>query len=388
MASAHEPSPVWSLEAGAAARPRKAARLRRLEIGLAIGAVLVVLLLLLAIEGTLRLLHVRAEEGALGPLHVYSDVYGWEPRKSFRMVEENRATTINARGYRGLELPAVPSGRPRVVVLGDSIGFGLEVGDEQTFAHLLGARAKVDVANLAVQGYDPGQELIKLERQGLSLKPDVVVLALCLNNDFADAALPVFLYDGRHPKPFFRIEGGRLVEHSDHLRLSFRDRTALLLQEHSRLYGLVAARMAENRRDIADEEHWMKRKKRAEEDRLGVVDLIARLVARMAEECREAGIGFVVLAFPDKDTFKGDASWLEGLLASPSLEAVEIVDMAELFRAQGLLYRDIALDGIGHLSANGHQAAARILQGALEDRGFIRHGAQVADTKTPRPIPE
>ncbi len=346
------------------------------------------LLLLLAIEGTLRLLHVRAEEGALGPLHVYSDVYGWEPRKGFRMVEENRATTINARGYRGPELPAVKSGRPRVVILGDSIGFGLEVGDEQTFAHILGTRAKVDVANLAVQGYDPGQELIKLERQGLSLNPDVVVLALCLNNDFADAALPVFLYDGRHPKPFFRLEGDQLVEHSEHLRLSLRDRTALLLQEHSRLYGLVVARVTENRRDIADEEHWMKRKRRAEEDRRGVVDLTARLLARMAEECREAGVGFVVLAFPDKDAFKGDASWLEGLRAAPSLEGVLTVDMAERFRAQGLLYRDIAVDGIGHLSANGHEAAARILESVLEDRGFLAHGPQVADKETAPSIRE
>lgn len=387
MASTQEPLPLWPLEAGGLVRPGHA-RQRRLEIGLALSAVLLVVLLLFAIEGTFRLLHVRAEEGALGPLHVYSDVYGWEPRKGFRMVEENRATTINARGYRGPELPAVRSGRPRVVILGDSIGFGLEVGDEQTFAHLLGTRARVDVANLAVQGYDPGQELIKLERQGLSLNPDVVVLAFCLNNDFADAALPVFLYDGRHPKPFFRLEGDQLVEHSDHLRLSLRDRTTLLLQEHSRLYGLVAARLAENRHGVADDEHWMKRKERVLEDRAGVVDLTARLVARMAEECRAAGVGFVVLAFPDKDTYKGDASWLEGLRAAPSLDGVLTIDMAERFRGQGLLYRDVAVDEIGHLSANGHQAAARILQEVLEDRAFLSHGSQVADTQAALPIPE
>lgn len=349
---------------------------------------LLVLLPLFAIEGALRLLHVLPVEGALGPLHTYSEVYGWELRPGFRLVEEGRVTTINASGYRGREVPAVRDGRARVVFLGDSIGFGVDVGDEQTFAHLLSARAGVDVANLAVPGYDAGQELIKLEREGLPLKPDVVFVALCLANDFADAALPVFLYDGRHPKPYFRVEGDQLVQHSEHLPLSPRDRTALFCHEHSRLYGLVAARLAENRRGATVEEHWMKRKRLALRDRAGAVDLTARLLARMAEECRQAGVDFVVLAFPDKETFKGDSSWLRDLRASPSLGAVETVDMAERFRAHGFLFRDVATDGIGHLSAKGHDAAATILKGILEDRGYVPRRPQVADAATAPWSPE
>jgi lysophospholipase L1-like esterase len=364
VALAQLPLPVWHGERkGPSLDPKEE---RRRELLLAGIAVLLFALFVGGIEGALRLLHVRAEDGALGPLHRYSEVYGWEPRPSFRMVDEGRVTTINARGYRGPELPTKRSDRFRVVILGDSIAFGLEAGDDETFARVLEAHAGVEVANLSVQGYDPGQELIKLEREGLPLKPDVVVLALCLNNDFADVALPVFLYDGLHPKPFFRIEEGRLVEHSEHLRLSLRQKTALFLREHSRLYGLVEARRAEDatRPEI---EHWTRRMKRVLEDRAGVIDLTARLVGRMAEDCRQAGVGFVVLAFPDKDTFHGDKSWVDGLTASLSERNVPLVDMAERFQARKLLFSEIAADNIGHLNARGHQAAADILQEVLAE---------------------
>lgn len=366
VAFAQTPFPVWPDEGKAPPR-MDAKEERRRERLLAAAALLLFILFVGGLEGALRLLHVHADEGELGPLHTYSQVYGWEPRKSFRMVVDGRTTTINARGYRGPELPAQKSGRQRVVVLGDSIAFGLDADDDETFAHLLGARADLEVANLSVQGYDPGQELIKLEREGLPLKPDVVVLALCLSNDFADVALPVFLYDGVHPKPFFGIEEGRLVEHSERLRLSLRQRVALFLREHSRLYGLVEARRAENAAGATEVEHWTRREKTALSNRTGVIDLTARLVARMAEECG-TGVDFIVLAFPDKGTFHGDKSWLDELTASLAERNVPVVDMSGRFQAKGLLFSDIATDPIGHLTAKGHAAAAEIVREVLVER--------------------
>jgi hypothetical protein len=102
--------------------------------------------------------------------------------------------------------------RTRVIVLGDSVAFGLGVSDDETFAHALDARDNgIEAANLAVQGYGPGQELLVLQGEGLRNGPDVVVLAFCLANDFAEALLPVALYDGRTAKPRLRLVGERLV---------------------------------------------------------------------------------------------------------------------------------------------------------------------------------
>jgi lysophospholipase L1-like esterase len=377
MASIFSQNPPFSSSDESAPPPVRLGKGLGLEALLAVATTLVLVLLLGAAEGALRVLNVGAEAGVLGPLHTYSEVYGWAPRKGFRVVDESGVTTINALGYRGAALPAEKNAETRVVVLGDSIGFGLEVGDEQTFSHVLGERSHVEVANLAVQGYDPGQELIKLEREALPMKPDVVMLALCMNNDFADAALPVFLYDGRHPKPFFRIEDGELVEHSDQLRLSPRHRLGLALREHSRLYSLIASTSAPAVA-AGDGEHWSQRMKKALDDRSGAVELTARLLGRMAEDCRRAGVAFVVLAFPDKPTFKGDNSWLDELRAAPSLQGVTTVDMAERFRERNILFRDLAKDGIGHLSVKGHELTAEIIHDVLTEQGLMARGPTMA----------
>ena len=146
-------------------------------------------------------------------------------------------------------------------------------------------------------------------------------------------------------------------------------RVALFLQEHSRLYGLVEARRAEAA-PRAEIEHWTQRREKALKNRSGVIDLTARLLGRMAEDCRRAGVAFVVLAFPDKETFRGDKSWLEGLTTSLSEENISVVDMAERFQARGLLFSEIASDNIGHLSARGHVAASEIVREVLVERSL------------------
>ena len=368
MAFAQNPLPVWPEPGPEPPQPvlsRRSENLLLALVGVGIVAVTIAL-----IEVSLSAAHVAApEDAALGPLHRYSEVYGWKPRKGFRMVEAGRVTTINEQGYRGSLLPPQKSGARRVVFLGDSIVFGLEVSDDQTFSEVLHARRRdIEVANLAVQGYDPGQELIKLEREGLALRPDVVVLGLCVDNDFADVALPVFLYDGMHPKPYFLVENGQLVERDRQLKLSLRQRLALFLSEHSRIYLALSRNWHIS---ASAPEHWSDRRERALQDREGVTDLTARLIARMDDDCRRAGAVLIVLAFPDKKTYKGDSSWLNDLMASTFMRDVAVIDMAGRYRAQNLRFSDFAFDKIGHLSPQGHRLTAEILEDVLVERGVL-----------------
>jgi hypothetical protein len=150
---------------------------------------------------------------------------------------DGRRVTLNEYGYRGPAL-ALPRDHhsTRLVVLGDSVAFGLGVSDDQTFCSLLNARANgMEVANLAVQGYGPDQELLTLERDGLRLEPDVVVLAHCLANDFAEAMLAVSLYDGRMPKPRFTLLGDRMELDDSSLLQSAAGRALQRLSDYSHL---------------------------------------------------------------------------------------------------------------------------------------------------------
>ena len=135
------------------------------------------------------------------------------------MIDGKRVTFELSRVPRPRARPAKDSGSHPRHRPGGLHRLRLEVSDDETFTHLLDARENEDdAANLAVQGYGPDQELIVLANEGLRLDPDVVILAFCLANDFAEAVLPVSLYDGKMPKPRFRLEGDRLVLDDSNLR--------------------------------------------------------------------------------------------------------------------------------------------------------------------------
>ncbi len=95
----------------------------------------------------------------------------------------------NSMGFRDSEHPvAKPSGSKRILVLGDSIAAGLWIErDEDVLPAMLErelvARGRaVDVMNFGVLGYNTQQEVEILREKGLRYRPDLVVLAYCLND--------------------------------------------------------------------------------------------------------------------------------------------------------------------------------------------------------------
>jgi lysophospholipase L1-like esterase len=318
---------------------------------------------------------VGAEQGArsLAPgylvesrgLHVFSETLGWRPRRGTSALVEGRRVTINARGYRGRELPpSKPADRTRVVVLGDSIAFGLGVSDGETFADVLDARDNgIEAGNLAVQGYGPGQELLVLLGEGLGMVPDVVVLAFCLENDFADAVLPVSLYDGRTPKPRFRLDGDRLVHDGSSLTRTGPQRVVQWLSDYSYLFNRLST--LGPRPESGGGVHWTTLKREALRDEEYALRLNLAIVRRMDAVCRERGIAFVLAAFPHWFTYRSKP-WLPvRFLDSLRAEGIPVLDMSDRFVARGETFRAVALDGTGHLNAVGHAIAAEELERAI-----------------------
>ncbi len=285
--------------------------------------------------------------------HVYSEAYGWRPSPGAWVEDGGRRVTINRWGFRGGEVPrARSSGQGRVLVLGDSIAFGLNVDDAQSFAGQL-SQKQVETLNLAVQGFGPDQSLLRLEQEGLAWRPDLVVMAICLDNDFADVMLPVFLYDGEHRKPFFRLEQDRLVLHDRHLRLSFRQRLGVSLVRNSAAarWLLVPPVKAKG---------WHERKRDALRKPRDNRVLTARLLSRMRDGAAGQGAQLLVLLFPSRDWWKSNR-WSRSLLRAPQLAGAEVVEMAREYQRRGLGYDDVAFDGIGHLTPLGHRVAAELI---------------------------
>lgn len=119
---------------------------------------------------------------------------GWEPipnEASRSTAGEHRwsETQHNSLGFRDYEhsLGKEP-GVYRILILGDSITKGLGIPDpNQTFAaivesELTAGGRRAEVLNFGVEGYNTQQEVETLKDQGIAYRPDLVVLAYCLND--------------------------------------------------------------------------------------------------------------------------------------------------------------------------------------------------------------
>lgn len=129
--------------------------------------------------------------------------YRLTPGRGYEAIPHASAE-INNLGMRGPDrTEAKPAGCYRVLVLGDSVAFGLGVGPDETFSTLLEqdlAKAypdrPIEVLNTGTSGYNTAQELSLLQERGLALEPDLVVLAYCPNDVMVTPI--VFEQDGRY----------------------------------------------------------------------------------------------------------------------------------------------------------------------------------------------
>ncbi len=133
----------------------------------------------------------------------YDAELGWAPTP-YSESTVTTARTIHARhnslGFRDVEY--APDGRPLILFIGDSFVWGVDAEANERFTDLLRNRIKrFSILNAGVSGYGTDQELIWLKRIWPKLKPAVVVLFYCTDNDRLDNGTNV-RYTG-YRKPYF-----------------------------------------------------------------------------------------------------------------------------------------------------------------------------------------
>jgi lysophospholipase L1-like esterase len=127
-------------------------------------------------------------------LFVEDEALGYRTRPLYRGYAQGTIRLrTDAVGYRGTGDPRVkPDKTLRILGLGDSVMWGVGVQEEDTYMRRLeeklngrpvGSR-RIETLNGAVVGYSTHQELRALERDGLRLQPDVVLIGFVLNDSF------------------------------------------------------------------------------------------------------------------------------------------------------------------------------------------------------------
>ena len=292
-------------------------------------------------------------------LQRYHPVLGWENRPNTRSYASGLTVSLDEEGRRRSSGGLRPEeGGAHLLLLGDSVAFGLGVSDHDTFAASLSqGTPPFRVTNLAVPGYGPGQSLLSYERSPESPGAAVVIFALCLGNDLADVLSPWHLYDERIPKPRFLLRHGSLVLEDEQVRRAW----IRGLLDRSFLFAGLGPRLGEAEERPEQTERRLQALRGSSEE---AEDTLVAIVERMRRRTESRGARFLVVAFPDERTL-APASIRWPRLRRKLEPRADLLDLVSLLARDREAYQRHALDHIGHLSKRGHEQAARALRDRL-----------------------
>ena len=155
---------------------------------------------LIGAEGVMRLFAPQPAILLEAGLYVEDATTGYRHQPGYLGHLSNRLeyatqVEINEQGLRGPHI-GTDNGQTRLIVLGDSFVFGQGVEEGETFSAYLEAALTeqghdVEALNAGVRGYGTVQEAAWLDRYGMQLVPDVVIVGVFLGNDLSDNATPV-----------------------------------------------------------------------------------------------------------------------------------------------------------------------------------------------------
>jgi GDSL-like Lipase/Acylhydrolase family len=142
----------------------------------------------------------------------YDALLGWAhiPNQRGRLNHPDFSVEVvtNSQGMRDSEYPMERTEKRRMLVLGDSFGWGVGVEHHERFSEIVeAAHADWEFINASVSGYGTAQEFLFLQERGLAFKPDVILLLFC-ENDFDNNIYPEEYW---HFRPVFSVEKGALT---------------------------------------------------------------------------------------------------------------------------------------------------------------------------------
>jgi len=302
--------------------------------------------------------------------------------------------SVNSLGFRGREIELEkPQGARRIVVLGDSITFGNDLSLEETYPQrvedlLAQAGHAAQVCNLGVTGYDTLQQAIALERVGLRLCPDVVVVGFCFN-DVGTVSLEQTQFERArdYGSPLFRSRVAQwLAQRYEDWRLirgyHDRNRPDRFLEENRPFVddlggdrelldrmGALADGLARVERDPPG---WSPLPWYASAAHVGK---LRHAFTRLADLAREGGFPLVVVILPclRENPFQAAHDQAYALVAGEARRlGMDVLSLAREVRAAGGATLRIRPNDWIHYNAAGHRLIAERLAHHLVTQGYLR----------------
>jgi hypothetical protein len=296
--------------------------------------------------------------------------------------------------------PTPPAGHSRILVMGDSIAFGLGIQSSDAYAKVLerrlnsvGSPPTYEVINTAGPGYSPSSYYLFLKNQALQWQPRVVLLEIELCNDVTDEALLRWDVDPAQPDQPTALRGGRYVVAWDGLLMSaytrgpyFYEKTYTYVELSRRalnlLYWLSPTEPFHNDPSVP---YYILGWDRYLLDQARIESGWARLFGALQatnELLRARGVTLLVMIMPSRYVFEQPSENRRTQLARSF-----VTRAVEMARQRGLTYMDFT-DTIGdagggilfldfvHLKERGHLAVGTALAAYLSASGALDRSVQ------------
>lgn len=292
----------------------------------------------------------------------YDSLLGWahQPNQRGRFIGRDFSTEVcnNSRGLRDDEYPLERNEKKRMLVLGDSFGWGFGVELHQRFSEILESRhTDWEVINASVSGYSTAQEYLFLKERGRIYRPDVVLL-LMYENDFSGNTES--RSRGGYNKPCCRMEKGRLEwVYLPVPVASCRQRIERFCLGNSivlrKVYGGCAAlklwiSSSSNKPILSDS-------LRKEQ-----LDIAAHLIRAINQFCRERQIKFILVSY------RLNPEQTVGIEAVCSTETIPFLTLdTTLSKSREL----VTFPHNPHWNATGHRIAADAVEAFLRQQGLF-----------------
>lgn len=265
----------------------------------------------------------------------------------FESTEFVYTARTNSLGFRTKELSPRTADEYRVLLLGDSMFWGVGVDYPETVASAIEAQSNgyLSVLNFSISGYNTVQELIVVRSYVDSVNPDQVILGVFIGNDILANAITYEDENGSY----------RLDENKrDALKRELRDQLGPF-------YALVMYRVAALPVYVPRIRYLLAARQEVLADTYSLIDEVATI-------CRDRGIDFSVFILYPKDAVRGGLveAWSRsrrpGNLIRQHLEqqGIRVLDLLDYMHgfehANTHFFRED-----GHLNGSGNAVVAKAI---------------------------
>ena len=289
----------------------------------------------------------------------YDAELGWAHRRGFEALFSRREFSTHVRispdGLRDASYPLDRTDAQRLLVLGDSFGWGYGIEREDRFDEILELRhGNWEIINASVSGYGTDQQLIYLRTRGLAYRPDVVLLLL-YRNDFANNSAAVQYYTN---KPYFVLQDNQLKLQNTPVPRPY------LTQRVARWIGgtYLIGRAMQGAIRLTRSFYGNDLKSRSQGPTETSFLLTRRIVDEIHTVSRSIGADFVLVSVPM------DAAPRDALAEQARQSGFSYLPLDKAFQIGGA---GLVLPNDGHWNERGHEVAANAIEDFLLEQDLM-----------------